>query len=421
MGAGAARPRSARLDRADWGRALAGFSGVLIGIGFARFGFTPLIPALVLADWFGPADAVLLGATNLAGYLAGAVAADRVALRLGPTPVIRWSMLVAAASFAACAFPAPFAWFALWRFASGVCGSLLMVLVAPLLMARTAAERRGKVSGFVFTGIGVGIALSGTIVPLVVETFGLTAAWATLAAISLALTAAFWTRWPSADRVSTLAPPPAPAIAPGPAPAPAPASKAVSGPVSGPVSGAILMLLAAYAADAVGFVPHTVFVVDFIARGLGLGLETGGAYWMLFGLGAMVGPVAAGALADRIGFRFALASALLAKAGAVALPLLSTGPAALGLSCMVAGALTPGMVVVVSGRALELAGGTSHRRIWGWMTAAFAVAQAAAAYAMSFLFAATQSYPALFAIGAAALAAGAVLAFLAGRQGGGQR
>lgn len=410
MGAGAARPRSARLERADWGRALAGFSGVLIGIGFARFGFTPLIPALVLADWFGPADAVLLGATNLAGYLAGAVAADRAALRLGPTRVIRWSMLVAAASFAACALPAPFAWFALWRFASGVCGSLLMVLVAPLLMAETAPERRGKVSGFVFTGIGVGIALSGTIVPLVVETFGLTAAWATLAAISLLLTAVFWTRWPRAARVS--APAPAPTLAPAAPAAPAPAVTPKA------VTGAILMLLAAYAADAVGFVPHSVFVVDFIARGLGLGLETGGVYWMLFGLGAMVGPVAAGALADRIGFRLALASALLAKAGAVALPLLSTGPASLGLSCMVAGALTPGMVVVVSGRALELAGGTSHRRIWGWMTAAFAIAQAVAAYAMSFLFAATQSYLALFAIGAVALAAGAVLAFLAGRAGG---
>lgn len=398
MGAAAA----IRLDRADRSRALAGFSGVLIGIGLARFAFTPLIPALVLADWFGPAEAVLLGATNLAGYLAGAVAADRVARRLGPAGVIRWSMLVAAASFAACAFPAPFAWFALWRFASGACGSLLMVLVAPTLMAETAAERRGRLGGFIFTGIGVGIALSGTIVPLVVGAAGLTAAWMVLAAISLALTAASWARWPAGARVAGTA---------ATAPAAAPAVPRT----------AIVMVMAAYGADAVGFVPHSVFVVDFIARGLGQGLETGGFYWMLFGLGAVTGPVAAGAAADRMGFRRAFALVLLVKAGAVALPLLSTAPAALTLSCFVVGALTPGMVVVASGRALELAGAAAHRRAWGWMTAAFAVAQAAGAYAMSFLFAATQSYLGLFAIGAAFLTAGTVLVFLAGRRIGGGR
>jgi hypothetical protein len=45
------------------------------------------------------------------------------------------------------------------------------------------------------------------------------------------------------------------------------------------------------------------------------------------------------------------------------------------------------------------------------MTSSFAVAQAAGAWALSLAFAVTGSYALLFAVGAAALAAGAALAF----------
>ena len=51
---------------------VAALSANLVGIGLARFGYTPLIPALIAAGWFTPSAAVYLGAANLAGYLAGA-------------------------------------------------------------------------------------------------------------------------------------------------------------------------------------------------------------------------------------------------------------------------------------------------------------------------------------------------------------
>ena len=52
---------------------LAGLCAVLVGIGLARFAYTPLIPALIAAQWFTAAEAAYLGAANLAGYLAGAL------------------------------------------------------------------------------------------------------------------------------------------------------------------------------------------------------------------------------------------------------------------------------------------------------------------------------------------------------------
>src|SRR5690348_16357662 len=65
--------------------ALAGLCASLVGIGLARFAYTPLIPALIDARWFLPGEAAYLGAANLAGYLAGALLAGRLARRLPTT------------------------------------------------------------------------------------------------------------------------------------------------------------------------------------------------------------------------------------------------------------------------------------------------------------------------------------------------
>jgi predicted MFS family arabinose efflux permease len=66
----------------------------------------------------------------------------------------------------------------------------------------------------------------------------------------------------------------------------------------------------------------------------------------------------------------------------------------------------PGVVPLVLGRVQELAGPGAHGRTAAWSTAttAFALGQAGAAYAFSFVFAQTGSHAPLFALGAAALA-----------------
>ena len=67
-----------------WRSVMSAFCASLIGIGLARFAYTPLLPAIIGAHWFEPSAAAYLGAANLAGYLAGgelwrAVAARGVA------------------------------------------------------------------------------------------------------------------------------------------------------------------------------------------------------------------------------------------------------------------------------------------------------------------------------------------------------
>ena len=70
-----------------------------------------------------------------------------------------------------------------------------MVLAAPTVLPHVPAARRGLAGGAIFTGVGLGIAASGTLVPLFLR-WGLTQAWCGLGALALVFTAVGWTGWP---------------------------------------------------------------------------------------------------------------------------------------------------------------------------------------------------------------------------------
>jgi predicted MFS family arabinose efflux permease len=375
-----------------WRAALSALCASLIGIGLARFAFTPLIPALIAERWFTPSQAAYLGAANLAGYLVGAMGAGRIKAAGSDVAVLRAMMLLATASFFASAYPLPFAWFFAWRLASGVAGGALMVLAAVAVLPHVPPGQRGRVGGAIFTGVGCGIAASGTLVPLLMQV-GLSETWISFALMSLALTAIGWNGWPHRSAADA-----------------ATATPAAARP-SRWRRRALLMLCAEYALNAFGLVPHMVFLVDFIARGLGRGLGVGGFYWTIFGLAAAAGPLLMGAIGDRIGFRRTLRLAFLVQAAAVALIAISDRPSALLVSSMVVGLFVPGIVPLVLGRMHELVHAAHERHAaWSWCTTAFALGQASAAYGFSYLFAQTGgAYALMFALGAAALLAAFVI------------
>ena len=379
------------------GRAtLAALCASLVGIGLARFAYTPLLPALIEAGWFAPPAAAYLGAANLAGYLAGALLARTMAARTDPVFVLRAMMALATVAFFACAAPLSFAWYFAWRLAAGAAGGALMVLAAPTVLPHVPAARRGLAGGVIFTGVGLGIAASGTVVPFLLR-WGLVQAWCGLGGLALALTLLAWNGWPRQ---------------------PAPAEAGAAAATAAPAGAAVQVVYVQYALNAMGLVPHMVFLVDFVARGLGQGLVAGGRYWVVFGMGAMVGPVLAGHLADRIGFRPAVRLAFLIQAVAVGVLAVSAAPPWLVVSSFVAGAFVPGIVPLVLGRVNEHVAADAGARTAAWSraTTAFALGQAGAGYGVSFVYAATGDYATLFALGAGAIAMALAIDLAAGRR-----
>jgi len=371
--------------------AFAGFSATAVGIGIGRFSYTALIPALIQQGWTSQAEAGYLGSTNLLGYLIGAVFGDRVVRRLGLTLALKLSFAVCILGTALCALPLHLAWLMGLRLLVGIAGGVLMVLAAPTILPATPAGERAAAGGIIFTGVGVGVAMSAIALPLLAG-YPLPIMWLGLAGLMLALALGGWRSWPL-DRAT------------------------VSGPttMTAPVraNGVVRLLLIGYVADAIGFVPHSLFLADYVARELGLGLASGAQYWMLFGIGAALGSVTVGAAAARFGFARALVGALVVKTVAVALPLVAGPGPVLAISAVLVGALTPGTTALLSGRTAELVAPEAQRRVWGWMTTAFSLGQAAAGYAMTALAAAWGSYTGLYAIGTAALILATVCAVAA--------
>ncbi|HEY9132033.1 MAG TPA: YbfB/YjiJ family MFS transporter [Dyella sp.] len=366
-----------------WRAILCAFCASLIGIGLARFAYTPLLPAIVDAHWFAPSAAAYLGAANLAGYLAGALLGRPMAARLSQGITLRAMMVLATVACLACIYPLGFVWFFVWRAASGLAGGALMVLAAPAVLPHVPASRRGVAGGIIFMGIGVGIVVSGTLVPLLLQQ-GLRQAWLGLGGLSLVLTAIAWRGWPN-DAMA--------------------GATAVSHNHS-PSLGALRALYVEYALNAAGWVPHMIFLVDFIAHGLGKGVQIGSEYWVLFGIGATAGPIVAGYLADRAGFAAALRLAFLLEAGAVAIPALGLGQAWLIVSSLVVGSFVTGTVPLMLGRIGELLPHhpAQQKAAWGTATVFFALCQAAAAYGLSFAFIKSGgNYTLLFAIGTGAM------------------
>ncbi|HEV7438941.1 MAG TPA: YbfB/YjiJ family MFS transporter [Methylobacterium sp.] len=365
----------------------AGLCAALVGIGLGRFAYTPLIPALIEAQWFSASGVVYLGAANLSGYLAGALAARPASARIAPPWILRGAMLTATLACFACMEPLSLPWFFAWRFAAGASGGLIMVLAAATILPHAPVRRRGLIGGLIFTGVGLGIAASGTLVPLLLR-IGLVETWAALGVLSGLLTLVAWPNWP-AHR-----PPEARQLSrPGGDPA-ALRSRAVRG------------LILAYGLNAVALVPHMVFLVDFVARGLGRGVDAGARDWVLYGLGAMAGPLLAGNVADRIGFGPALRLAFLFQTGAVAIPAFNDSPAAMAVSSLVVGAFTPGIVPLMIGRLHELLAqdADAQRQAWSRATTSFALFQAASAYGFSYLFAHTAgTHAGLFELGSLAV------------------
>ena len=414
-----ARPNPAHLLRA--GPGLCGMAATLTGVGIGRFAYVAILPLLVQQAWFSRTAAGYLGAANLTGYFLGIGLAAWLSRYWSAGRMVRLSMLLCALSFFSCGWQGGgLAWFLCWRTIAGACGAILMVQAPVLILPRTPVARLGlqpwwvslvaalvlavwarrtglitprevlasghPASRVIFSGVGLGIVASATVVPSLMH-HGLALTWLALGAICLLLTVLTWRYWEAAP---VPAPPARPRLAWPRLPAP------------------VMLLLAAYALNAVGYLPHTLFWADYITHELHRPLAEAGFFWACFGAGAACGPYLTGALADRIGLSATLFIAFGLKAAGVALPLLANSAAALLVSSVLVGFFSPGIVGAASSYALEIGGVDKHRSYWTAMNFGFSLAQAGAASVMVAIMSTRQSYAVLFSLSAAALAVSAL-------------
>ncbi|OEF84823.1 YbfB/YjiJ family MFS transporter [Vibrio splendidus] len=370
------------LNRATF----AGFAATLVGNGIGRFAYIALMPVLIQSGWFSSEDASTLGAATLIDYIFGAPTSSFLQRYYSTGTLIRASLLLSSFSYLGCALKsAPFEWFLTLRTIAGISGAILMVLAPPMIASLHPKEMKARISGVVFSGIGLGAMISGTIIPLLIYQ-SVESAWLGMGVIAFLATVLTWKTWSLEAKQSHCA-----------------MSPASFKDLSKRKRTSIRFVLLAYTFSAIGYLPHTLFWVDYIVRELGMSFTSGGFYWAVFGIGAAIGPIVTGVLGDKVGLKKALLAAFICKAIGVALPLMNTGEVALFVSSLLVGMFTPGIVTLVSTYTLELVGTQLHTKSWGAMTMGFAISQGVVGFVMAHYAPQLSSYNILFMVSTSAL------------------
>lgn len=365
---------------------IAGLGATLIGNGIGRFAYIALMPALIQSGWFSESDASYLGVATLIGYIFGAPAANVLLRYFSAGQLIRFAMLASSFSYLSCAIEnAPIAWFYFWRCLAGITGALLMVLAPPVVVRKFDASVKSRISGIVFSGIGLGAMLSGSLIPLLIY-FSIMSAWIGMGLIALITTVLTWHAWES--EISTQS------------------AAYLQGKLTELTNlqlASVVLILLSYTFNAIGYLPHTLFWVDYIVRELNMSFLSGGLFWATFGIGAAIGPLLIGVLADKFGVKRSLCIAFTLKGFGVALPLMSSHPVVLFWSSLLVGIFTPGTVTLVSTYTLEVVGYQLHTKAWSGMTLSFAIAQGVGGLLMAYFLTQSVSYNVIFTISACAL------------------
>ena len=366
--------------------ALGSAAAMFLAMGLGRFSYTAMVPLLIEAKWLSVSEAGFVGGINLAGFLIGALSAEWWRHKFTLRSIVRGAIVLSALALGASAIDGGFYWLAFWRGILGVTVAIIMIFGLAATTALSPERYRSLGTAIIFAGVGFGIFLSGTLVPWFAR-FSVFAAWLGVAAVGgAALIIALW-GWQNSQRLDL----------PGPA---AKVSKVIQ-----PYWG---MLLAAHACFSIGLVPHVIYWVDFIARGLGQGMAIGGAYWSGVGACAVLGPVAAYYLARRTGVVCALVIAFLILSVGIAAPVFGSGIVVLVASTVIFGS-QPGLSALITARARDMGTPEAMPTMMRQMILANGVGASIAGVAFPALFDVTQNYALLFALASAAMGLGAIL------------
>lgn len=179
-----------------------GLASLAAAMGIGRFAFTPLLPLMQQHNGISLTQGAWLATANYIGYLAGALAS----LAWMPTArrSMRLGLLAVAIATAAMALGQNQAVWLTLRFLAGAASALVLVGGSAWALGMLAHAGRPDLSGWVFSGVGFGVALAGLVVLAVAAAGSLPwVAWLALGACALGVAIAGWRLWSSA--------PPAPA------------------------------------------------------------------------------------------------------------------------------------------------------------------------------------------------------------------
>lgn len=285
-----------------WQVLCAGIASLVLTIGLARFGYTPLLPLMQAQAGLSDTLGGWLATINYAGYMTGALIASAVSDAGLRYRLYRAGLLAAIVGTAGMGMTDnAVLWMAL-RYVAGVGGTSGLLLASGMVLGWLVAAGRRPELGLHFSGIGLGVVVSGVLVAAMTPALDWAQQWLVMGVVGLALLVPAWLWMPAPQRQQA-------ATAAAPAPRRAPGI-------------GMWLLIASYFFAGVGFVINATFIVAATEKQpafAGLGFLV----WVVVGLAAIPATFAWDRIARRIGDVPALIAAFCLQGLSSLLPVVS--------------------------------------------------------------------------------------------------
>lgn len=247
-----------------FGVVVGGILLLVIAMGISRFAFTPILPYMRQDVGFSFQEASYLASSNYIGYFIGAIWAGFLYKRR--KDILIWSVVINVLSVLLMGIVDFFTVWLVLRLIAGITGGLIFVLTSSVIMDYLAHHALAKWSGYLFSGIGLGIALSGLIVPFLAERVLWTGAWIGLGILSAIFVVCIHILWrpvevPELKKIEKTAD-------------------------TRVVKGFMLWLIVAYGFEGLGYIITGTFLVDIIHHIPAL-MDYAGYSWVVVGLAAV--------------------------------------------------------------------------------------------------------------------------------------
>jgi len=329
------------MKRIHYGWVIVGV-GVLVkmsGLGFGRFAYPMLIPSMRGSLGFNYMEMGLLSGAIMLGYLLFSLVGGILATRFGPKRVVIGSLLCGSISMFFISRFSGFFPLLFLAFAMGGGGAGAHISMTTLPMAWFEERGLGRALGIVTGGTGLGIIVTGLLLPYLLSHLGEEAwrqCWLLLALITFLVAVMGWILLKEKPSQITL-----PSSGPDEYKAPIPSA----GNRKGLTLKAIFII---YFIFGFAYNIYTTYFVAYMVEEIRLTEKTAGDIWAVFGWMCMLSGLIWGFISDRLGRR----KALLWNNGmislAVFLPLCFHQSLLLGLSAFLFGATFLGTVTIIA-------------------------------------------------------------------------
>ena len=245
----------------------AGICALILTVGLARFAYTPMLPVMHREAGLTNLAAGWLATFNYAGYITGALIAAAVGNLRQKFVMYRIGLVLAVVTTAALGFTDNTAVWAVLRFVSGLSSTAGLLLASGLALNWLIRHGHRPELGLHFTGLGLGVVVSGLAVGAMMDRLGWAQQWVGLGLLGLVFFVPAWLWLPS---------------------------PAASGPLGGagaktavvpPPRRWMALFIAVYFCAGFGYVISATFIVAILDKLPALA-DKGGWVWVIVGLAA---------------------------------------------------------------------------------------------------------------------------------------